>query len=214
MYSEKQVLQADSIEEYYRRVKKSNLSPGRQRQITMLWMRRNGYGSRDMKSLRDRSRRKATPMSREEIDRNKEFIPWIQKQRIENDSEIASLCKGAFILAETGLVNGKSCATHWTVHDQFNLRYPQVKLLPEKIISEDNGIYSSGGAYSFLNFLLYLIEKYCGRETAIWCSKVSEIEFDRNDQSYFMIFKGQREHNDVSIKDAQDSVIKIKELIA
>jgi transcriptional regulator GlxA family with amidase domain len=138
-----------------------------------------------------------------EIERNKAFIPWIRKQRIENDSEIASLCKGALLLAETGLVNGKSCATHWTIHDQFRQRYPQVRLLPEKIISEDKGIYSSGGAYSFLNFMLYLIEKYCGRETAIWCSKVSEIEFDRNNQSQFMIFQGQKEHNDESIKKAQ-----------
>jgi transcriptional regulator GlxA family with amidase domain len=138
-----------------------------------------------------------------QIQKNKAFIPWIRKQRIENDSEIASLCKGALLLAETGLLNGKSCATHWTVHDKFKQRYPQVNLIPEKIISEDKGIYSSGGAYSFLNFMLYLIEKYCGRETAIWCSKVSEIEFDRNDQGHFMIFQGQKEHNDSSIKKAQ-----------
>ena len=94
------------------------------------------------------------------IEKNKAFIPWIKKQRIENDSEIASLCKGAFLLAETGLLNGKSCATHWTAHEQFKQRYPKVNLIPEKIIGEDNGIYSSGGAYSFLNFMLYLIEKY------------------------------------------------------
>lgn len=134
---------------------------------------------------------------------NAEFVLWIKKHRIENDAEIASLCKGAFLLAETGLLNGKSCATHWTVHDQFRQRYPRVNLVPEKIISEDNGIYSSGGAYSFLNFMLYLIERYYGRETAIWCSKVSEVEFDRIDQSQFMIFNGQKEHNDDSIKEAQ-----------
>lgn len=137
------------------------------------------------------------------IEKNTDYIPWIQKQRIENDSEIASLCKGAVLLAETGLLNGKSCATHWTIHEQFRKRYPNVNLIPEKIISEDNGIYTSGGAYSFLNFMLYLIEKYCGRETAIWCSKVSEIEFDRLDQSQFMIFSGQKDHHDESIKEAQ-----------
>jgi len=138
-----------------------------------------------------------------EIENNRAFIPWIKKQRIENDAEIASLCKGALLLAETGLLNGKSCATHWTAHEVFRRRYPQVQLLPEKIISEDRGIYSSGGAYSFLNFMLYLIEKYCGRETAIWCSKVSEIEFDRSGQSHFMIFSGQKEHDDEPIKKAQ-----------
>jgi transcriptional regulator GlxA family with amidase domain len=139
----------------------------------------------------------------EEIENNMEFVQWIKMQRIENDSEIASLCKGAFLLAETGLLNGKSCATHWTAHEQFQNRYPAVNLIPEKIICEDNGIYSSGGAYSILNFTLYLIERYFGRETAIWCSKVSEIEFDRISQSEFIIFSGQKEHTDEPIKKAQ-----------
>jgi len=109
-----------------------------------------------------------------EIENNKGFITWIKKQRIENDAEIASLCKGALLLAETGLLNGKSCATHWTAHDVFKKRYPKVNLIPEKIISEDNGIYSSGGAYSFLNFMLYLIEKYYGRETATISHRASK----------------------------------------
>ena len=142
----------------------------------------------------------------QELENNQAFIPWLRKQRVENDAEIASLCKGALLLAETGLLQGKSCATHWTVHELFRRRYPQVNLLPEKIISEDRGIYSSGGAYSFLNFMLYLIEKYCGRETAIWCSKVSEVEFDRIEQSHFMIFSGQKEHSDEPIKKAQNYI--------
>ena len=138
-----------------------------------------------------------------EIENNMDFVKWIKTQRIENGSEIASLCKGAFILAETGLVNGKSCATHWTAHEIFQRKYPEVNLMPEKIICEDNGIYSSGGAYSILNFTLYLIERFFGRETAIWCSKVSEIEFDRISQSEFIIFSGQKDHTDEPIKDAQ-----------
>ena len=94
-----------------------------------------------------------------EIENNLEFVQWIKTQRIKNDSEIASLCKGAFLLAETGLLNGKSCATHWTAHQKFIKRYPLVKLIPEKIICEDNGIFTSGGAYSILNFTLYLTIK-------------------------------------------------------
>ena len=139
----------------------------------------------------------------QEVDNNIQFVKWIKKQRIEHDSEIASLCKGAFLLAETGLLNGKNCATHWTAHEQFRLRYPQVNLIPEKIICEDNGIYSSGGAYSILNFMLYLIERYFGRETAFWCSKIAEIEFDRISQNEFIIFSGQKEHSDEPIKRAQ-----------
>lgn len=137
------------------------------------------------------------------LELNQPFVKWIKQQRIEYGTELASLCKGAFILAETGLANNKNCSTHWTAHNTFRTRYPKVNLIPEKIISEDNGIYSSGGAYSFLNFMLYLIEKFFGRETAIYCSKLSEIEMDRFDQSYFMVFNGQKEHQDEAVKKAQ-----------
>lgn len=137
---------------------------------------------------------------------NQLFVEWIKRQRIVHDASLASLCKGAFLLAETGLVNGKNCSTHWTAHNLFRKRYPEVKLIPESIVSEDNGIYSSGGAYSILNFTLYLIERYFGRETAIWSSKISEIEFDRMSQSEFIIFSGQKEHLDESIKMAQEYI--------
>ncbi len=143
---------------------------------------------------------------REQIALNVQLIDWMKQQRIEHNAEIASLCRGAFLLAETGLMQGKHCATHWLTHDIFREMYPKVKLIPEKVISDDNGIYSSGGAYSFLSLLLYLIEKYYGRETAIWCSKVAEVDFDRVDQNQFVIFNGQKDHTDNEIKSAQDYI--------
>jgi transcriptional regulator GlxA family with amidase domain len=142
------------------------------------------------------------------ISENRDFIDWIKKQRIMNNTDLASLCRGAFLLAETGLINGKNCSTHWTVHDLFTKKYPEVKLIPEKIFSEDNGIFSSGGAYSILNFTLYLIERYYGRETAIWISKISEIDFDRVSQDEFTIFTGQKDHNDEQIRVAQEYIEK------
>lgn len=141
-----------------------------------------------------------------EVQQNIKFVHWIKEQRIKNGAELASLCKGSFLLAETGLLNGKSCTTHWTAHDLFKQRYPKVNLIQEKIICEDNGIYSSGGAYSILNFTLYLIERYFGRETAIWCSKIAEIDFDRKSQSEFIIFNGQKDHSDAAIHKAQEYI--------
>ena len=140
------------------------------------------------------------------IEKNQDFIDWIKRQRIENDAAVASLCRSAFLLAETGLLNGKSCATHWAVHQKFENKYAKINLLPNNIISEDNGIYSSGGAYSFLNVIIYLIERYYGRETAIWCSKMAEIDFDRVNQNQFVIFNGQKDHNDETIKDIQSFI--------
>ncbi|MEM7512756.1 MAG: helix-turn-helix domain-containing protein [Bacteroidota bacterium] len=140
------------------------------------------------------------------IPQNKSIIDWITERRIKDDAEIVSLCRSAFILAETGLLNGKSCATHWAVHQQFERKYPKINLLPDKIISEDNGIYSSGGAYSFLNMIVYMIEKYYGRETAIWCAKMGEIDVDRISQNQYAIFSGQKEHSDETIKDVQQYI--------
>lgn len=140
------------------------------------------------------------------VSNNEAIINWLKVQRIEKGAEIASLCRGAVLLAETGLLNGKDCSTHWFIHDEFKARYPKVNLVPESIISEDNGLYSSGGAYSFLNFIIYMIERFYGREIAIWCSKMSEIEFDRISQGQFTIFNGQKEHSDEEIKQAQEFI--------
>ncbi len=136
---------------------------------------------------------------------NSDFIPWIISHR-KKGAEIASLCIGAFLLASTGLLNGKKCATHWMAANQFRKMFPEVELVADKIITDEGGIYSSGGAYSYLNLILYLIEKYAGREMAILCSKVFAIEIERYSQSPFTIFQGQKEHGDVPIKNAQDYI--------
>lgn len=141
------------------------------------------------------------------IELNKDFFPWISQQ-YEAGAEVASLCVGSFLLASTGLLNGKKCATHWGATDDFRQLFPDVNLVSEKIITEEQGIYSSGGALSFWNLLLYLVEKYTDREMAIFCSKYFEIEIDRYSQSPFIIFKGQREHQDESVKKAQEFIEK------
>jgi transcriptional regulator GlxA family with amidase domain len=141
-----------------------------------------------------------------QIKRNEQLIDWIRVQRVEHDAEIASLCRGAFLLAATGLMNGRACATHWLTHDKFQQMFPEVELLPEKVVSVERGIYTSGGAYSFLNLVIYLIDKYLGRETAIWCSKVAEVDFDRLNQNQFMIFSGQKDHSDEEILEVQEYI--------
>ena len=139
------------------------------------------------------------------VDMNKEFFPWIKTQ-YGRGAEVASLCVGAFLLAGTGLLKGKRCATHWLSADDFRKLFPDVNLVSEKIITEENGIYSSGGANSFWNLLLYLMEKYTDREMAILCSKYYQIEIDRDSQSPFIMFKGQRDHQDEEVKKAQEYI--------
>ncbi len=139
------------------------------------------------------------------IETNRDFIPWIVNQ-YNKGAEVASLCLGAFLLASTGLMNGKKIATHWLAANYFRKMFPDVNLLEDKIITDENRIYSSGGAYSSLNLILYLVEKYAGRETAVFCSKAFQIDIQRDSQSPFTIFIGQKEHEDESIKKAQEFI--------
>jgi transcriptional regulator GlxA family with amidase domain len=133
---------------------------------------------------------------------NKDFIPWIIEQ-YKNGAEVASLCVGAFLLAKTGLLNDKKCSTHWRSADEFRRMFPEINLVTDRIITEEKGIYTSGGATSYWNLLLYLVEKYTDRETAILTAKVFAIDIDRHSQSQFIIFNNQSNHTDEPVKKAQ-----------
>lgn len=141
------------------------------------------------------------------IERNRDFIPWIIDQ-YSKGAEIASFCLGSFFLAATGLMKGKKCATHWRFANEFRQMFPDVDLVDDKILTEQDGLYSSGGAYSYLNLLLYLIEKHAGREMAILIAKSFMIDIERSSQSPFIMFRGQKEHDDVPIKQAQEFIEK------
>ncbi|WP_207514681.1 GlxA family transcriptional regulator [Longitalea luteola] len=141
------------------------------------------------------------------VEDNQAFIPWIQQQ-FRQGAEVASLCIGSFFLAATGLLRGKQCATHWRYANEFRAMYPDVELVDDKIITDDEGIYTSGGAYSYLNLLVYMIEKYAGRDIAILVSKAFMIDIDRTLQSPFIIFQGQKSHEDETVKKAQEYIEK------
>lgn len=136
---------------------------------------------------------------------NSDFVPWIVEQH-RKGAEVVSLCVGAFLLASTGLLNGKKCSTHWAFANTFRELFPEVELADDRIITEEQGIYSSGGANSYWNLLLYLIEKYVDRQMAILASKFFAIEIDRKSQSPFIMFKGQNTHNDEQVKKAQEFI--------
>jgi transcriptional regulator GlxA family with amidase domain len=142
---------------------------------------------------------------KEAVEVNQELVPWILEQH-NRGAEIASLCVGAFLLASTGLLDGKKCSTHWGFGSEFKVMYPAVELVDGSIITEEAFIYSSGGAYSYWNLLLHLVEKYTDRETAILASKYFAIDIDRDSQAAFAMFKGQKDHTDAEIRKAQEFI--------
>lgn len=136
------------------------------------------------------------------LEKNRGLTEWLQKM-YHNGTEVASLCRGSYFLAEAGLLEAKSATSHWRSIDDMKQRYPNVTMLPDVIITDQDRVYTSGGAFSSIHLVLYLIEKFCGRELAIHVSKIFSIDMDRVSQAHFAVFRGQREHDDKEILKAQ-----------
>lgn len=139
------------------------------------------------------------------VNENKEFIEWIAKQ-YQQGVPIASFCTGAFLLAATGLLNGKRATTHVMAAPFFKKLFPHVLLQPEAVVTYDAGLYTSGGATSSFHLMLYLLEKYCGRNMAIEMAKMFSIDMDRQQQRHFAGFSPIRNHSDSLVKNVQEQM--------
>lgn len=138
---------------------------------------------------------------------NRFLVDWIVRQYKRN-AEVASLCTGAFMLAFTGLLKNKKCTTHWQYANEFRFYYPNITLVDEKIIVEQNGIYSSGGSTAYWNLLMFLVEKFVGRELAILVAKYFVVNLDKMTQTPFIVFNGLKEHDDNEVLKAQEYIEK------
>jgi transcriptional regulator GlxA family with amidase domain len=136
---------------------------------------------------------------------NKDYAPWIAQQ-YKRGTEVASLCVGTFLLAYSGVLKGKQCTTHWQYANELRYLYPSVQLVEEKVITDQNGLYTSGGSNAYWNLLLYLVEKYTDRQVAIYTAKYFVIDMDRHRQSPFVVFSGLKDHDDEVIKNAQEYI--------
>ena len=119
-------------------------------------------------------------------------------------SHIASICTGAFVLAETGLLDGKTATTHWCQAKNFAKRYPHIKLKPERLITDEGDLFCSGGFNSGIDLSLYLVEKYCGHQIALESSKFAVFDIGRTSQMPYTIFQYQKDHRDSQILTVQD----------
>jgi transcriptional regulator GlxA family with amidase domain len=125
------------------------------------------------------------------------------KDHYEAGSHIASVCTGAFVLASTGLLDGKTATTHWGFVDIFRHMFPQVDLRPECLVTDESDLYCSGGSNSCLDLSLHLIEKMCSREVAVQCAKAMVHDIGRFTQAPYAAFHYPKRHADHDILAAQ-----------
>lgn len=141
----------------------------------------------------------------EATDKNKIFIPWLQKQ-YKAGAEIASFCTGTYLFASSGLLNGKLATTHADACPDLIINYPSVFVKPGRTITVDERCYTSGGSTLSFHLLVFLIQKYCGNEMAVRVSKIFAVDLDRQQQSYFSTFRPDYSHNDDMVKKVQKRI--------
>jgi transcriptional regulator GlxA family with amidase domain len=92
-----------------------------------------------------------------------ELVSWLERAKARR---IASVCSGAFLLAEAGRLDGRRATTHWGSTDHFRRRYPRVTLDPDRIFVRDGDMWTSAGITAGIDLALALIEDDLGAEVA------------------------------------------------
>ncbi|MXN91035.1 helix-turn-helix domain-containing protein [Flavobacterium sp. Sd200] len=138
---------------------------------------------------------------------NMPWVPWLKKQHAKG-AAIASFCTGAFLLAASGLLDGKPATTHIDAENNFAKLFPNVELQPHAVVTEKDKVYTSGGATNTFHLLMLLLEIYCSKKVAVRAAKLFSIDLDRNRQTYFGTFTPIHDHGDVLVKQTQEKIQK------
>lgn len=134
---------------------------------------------------------------------SRETFDWLNEHH-SRGTTLASICVGSFVLAEAGLLDGKTATTHWGFANEFRRRYPRVKLLPEQLITDEGDLLCSGACNSYIDLSLYLIERFFGRKLALECAKTMLHDFGRSSQTPYMVFQFPKSHGDTGVCVAQE----------
>lgn len=94
------------------------------------------------------------------------LLKWLKRQA-KDSRRIGSVCVGAFLLAEAGLLNGRRATTHWAYARQLAEEFPEIKVDPDPIWVKDGIFYSSAGATSGIDLSLAMVEEDHGRKVAL-----------------------------------------------
>lgn len=120
---------------------------------------------------------------------------WLRRQ-FKRGSVLASICTGAFILAETGLLDGREATTHWTVAEQFRQRYPKIHLKSEKLVISNGNLYCSGGAGYSADLAYLLLAQQMGFKLAFQTAKHFNHDFSWISRNAFKRFDAKTAHTD------------------
>jgi len=131
------------------------------------------------------------------------LVPWLHRQHGQGAC-LTSVCAGAFLLARTGLLDGRAATTHWNLADRFAAAFPEVRLQARKILIDEQDIITAGGVTAYFDLALYLVRRFGSSELAAGCSKFLLIDPRRSSQSPYQQGQFQKSHADEAIKSLQE----------
>lgn len=128
---------------------------------------------------------------------------WLRRQH-DRGTMIGTVCTGTFLLADIGLLDGRTATTNWAYADFFRKCYPEVRLKPERILTVDGNLVCSGATSALVELCLYLIETFGSPDLAASCSKLMLVDSNRKSQMPYVVFEFQKDHADEKILQAQE----------
>lgn len=124
-------------------------------------------------------------------------------------AHVASVCSGAFVLGDAGLLDGRQCTTHWSVTSYLQARYPQAKVLETVLYVHDQGITTSAGISSGIDMALSFIEMHYGPIFTAQVARYLVIYLRRNGtQAQTSVYLEYRTHLNPAIHRIQDYLIQ------
>ncbi len=136
---------------------------------------------------------------------NRAVVPWV-KRAFAAGADVASACTGAFVLGEAGLLDGRAATTHWAFQPMLAERYPRARLQPQAILVDQGRVVTAGGATSFIQLALFLVERLLGRDVAWAASRMFLIDPNKSPQGAYAMFSSQKAHGDADVLRAQEII--------
>lgn len=130
------------------------------------------------------------------------WVPWILR-RHRSGTLLCSVCAGAFLLAETGLLSGRPATTHWALREAFSRRFPEVHLDTDKLVIEDGDLLTAGGLMAWVDLGLRLIERFLGPTVMLATARFFLVDPGGREQRFYSTFSPVLTHGDRAVLKAQ-----------
>jgi transcriptional regulator GlxA family with amidase domain len=130
------------------------------------------------------------------------FVDWLGLQHAAGVT-LCSVCAGAFVLAQTGLLAGRPLTTHWSLAKDLGERYPEVKVDADKLVVDDGDIITAGGVMAWTDLGLTLVDRLLGPTIAANTASFLALDLTRHSQQYFRRFTPRLTHGDEAVLKVQ-----------